>query len=318
MMQGFISGHARGFGHRRLIGLDIGSHALKLVQLAWRGDTATLEAAATAPLPPGAVAQRQIADVERVGHAIAALVARAAPRTRQAATAIADARIMTRRLRLPAAMPMDERRARLHTAAQQLLPDEADDMSLDHLPLGSAQDALDELLLVACRRQQVDSLAAALAIGGLEPVAVDIESHALRRACRFLDHQLPGDAQPTLLVDIGAAGLRAGVLHGGDMPSLHEQAFDAGGGQHAATLAPTLAGALERIIQLDAARDTAPRPEQLLLSGGGAGLPGLAAALAARLQMPVRVAAPRLTDAGPAVDASQLIALGLASRSAGR
>lgn len=291
---------------RRLLGLDVGSRTLKLVQLAWRGDDAEVEACASTPLPATAVTQRQIADVEAVGEAIARLVADSRPRTRRAAAAIADARIIRRQLLLDAALPAAEIDAALQAEAAALLPDEADDLAVDYLPLGDNGHGQRHWLLAACRRQQVDSLAAALAIGGLQPWAVDIESHALLRACRFLPPSpLLADS---LLVDLGAGSLRALPLAGADLALPLEQAIGDGS-------AAAIAEALRRILQQTTAQGRS-LPARLLLAGGGALQAGLAEALADRLQCPVITAQPRLP--GMRLDAGQLMALGLASHPAGR
>jgi len=93
-----------GSGSRELIGLDISSSAVKLLELGKRGDRYSVEAFAVEPLPPSAVTDRQITDPRAVGEVIQKALKSAGTRNRQAAVAVAGSSVITKVIGMPAAL----------------------------------------------------------------------------------------------------------------------------------------------------------------------------------------------------------------------
>ena len=82
-----------------LLGLDVSSSAVKLIELSRSGGRMRVESYAVEPLPVGAVVENSIADTELVGGAIKRVVAKAKTKTKNAAMAVAGATVITKVLR---------------------------------------------------------------------------------------------------------------------------------------------------------------------------------------------------------------------------
>ena len=79
-----------------LIGVDISSTAVKLLQLGQAGGKYRVEHYAVEPLPPNAVVEKNIVEVEAVGEAIKRALSRSGSRVKQAAAAVAGSAVITR------------------------------------------------------------------------------------------------------------------------------------------------------------------------------------------------------------------------------
>ena len=218
-----------GKGSKGLIGLDISSSAVKLLELSRKGTRYHVEAYAVEPLPPGAVADKQIADPKPVGETIARAISRAGTRTREAAVAVAGASVITKIVEMPSMLSGDDMEEQIKAEADQYIPYPIDEVSLDFEVLGASAkntDAVD-VVLAACRKEQVERLCAAVDIAGLKPRIVDVEAYALENACQFLAHQMPdgGRGRTVAVVDMGATTTSVLILH--DLKTIYtrDQAF---------------------------------------------------------------------------------------------
>ena len=93
-----------GKSSRELIGLDISSSAVKLLELSRRGDRYTVESFAVEPLPPNCVNDRQITDPRVVGEVILKALGRAGTKNRQCAVAVAGSSVITKVITMPASL----------------------------------------------------------------------------------------------------------------------------------------------------------------------------------------------------------------------
>ena len=91
-----------------LIGVDISSTAVKLLQLARNGDRYRVEHYAVEPLPPNAVLEKNLVEVEAVGEAIRRAVARSGTKVKNAAAAVSGSSVITKVIGMPAALDEDE------------------------------------------------------------------------------------------------------------------------------------------------------------------------------------------------------------------
>lgn len=218
-----------GGGPQALVGLDISSSAVKLLELSRRGERCHVEAYATEPLPPGAVADKQIGDPAVVGEAIARAAGRAGTRTRHAAVAVAGSAVITKVISMPGTLSEADMEEQIKVEADQYIPYPIEEVNLDFQVVGASerqQDAVD-VLLAACRKEQVESRLAALEIAGFKAQVVDVEVYALENACQFLRHQMPdeGRDKTVAVVDMGASLTTVLVLHDLKTVYTREQAF---------------------------------------------------------------------------------------------
>jgi type IV pilus assembly protein PilM len=218
-----------GGGNNALIGLDISSSAVKLLELSRRGQKYHVEAFAAEPLPPNAIVDKQVADPQAVGEAIARAVARAGTKTKLAAVAVAGSSVITKIISVPTGLKDADLEAQIRDEADQYIPYPIDEVNLDFQVLGPSQKNPDyvDVLLAACRGEQVEGLSAALQVAGLTPKIVDIEAYALENACTFLQHQMAeqGQGRTVAVVDMGSTTMSLLVLHDLHTVYTRDQAF---------------------------------------------------------------------------------------------
>ncbi len=200
-----------------LIGLDISSSAVKLLELSEQNDQFQVESYAVEPLPQGAVVEKTITDVESVGEAIRRAVRRAGTKSKQAAVAVGGSAVITKTITMPAGLSEEDIEAQIQLEADQYIPFPLEEVALDFEVLGPREDnpELVEVLIAACRQETVDSRVGAVELGGLTPAVVDVEAFAMENAFGLLAAQLPPDAvdRAVAVVDVGATITTLHVIH---------------------------------------------------------------------------------------------------------
>lgn len=212
-----------------LLGLDISSTSVKLLELSRSGDRYRVESYGVEPLPPNAVVEKVISDVEGVGEAIGRLVARARPATKQAAVAVAGSSVITKVIEMEAGLSEDDMDQQIRIEADQYIPYPLDEVSLDfevQNPVPGNPERV-EVLIAASRTENVDLRKDALQIGGLVGRVVDVEAYAMERAYGLIQPQIEGDEanQTVAIVDVGATMTTLNVLRAGKIIYTREQLF---------------------------------------------------------------------------------------------
>ncbi len=211
-----------------LLGIDISSTSVKLLELSRSGSRYRVEAYAVEPLPPNAVVEKNIAELEGVGEALARVLAKAKTGARSVAVAVAGSAVITKTIEMEAGLSDDELENQLKIEADQYIPYPLEEVAIDFEVQGSARTRERvEVLLAACRKENVEVREAALALAGLTAKVVDVEAYALERAYGLLDAQLGGshDELTVAIVDIGATMTTLSVLHNGRTIYTREQLF---------------------------------------------------------------------------------------------
>lgn len=211
-----------------LIGVDISSTAVKLLQLVYVGGRYRVEHYAVEPLPPNAVVEKNIVEVEAVGEAIKRALVRSGSKTRAAAAAVAGSAVITKVIPMQADLTEEDLEGQIQGEANQYIPYPLEEVSLDFEVLGPVKDNPDmvNVLLAASRTENVDVRVAALDIGGLEAHVVDVEAFAMENAYKLIADQLsvPKDAT-VAVVDIGATMTTLIVLKNQRTIYTREQVF---------------------------------------------------------------------------------------------
>jgi type IV pilus assembly protein PilM len=317
----------RSGGSKALVGLDISSSAVKLLELGRRGEQYSVEAYSVEPLPANVVVDKQVTDPKVVGEAIARAVNRAGTRTKNAAVAVAGSSVITKVINLQSMLGEIEMEAQIKAEADQYIPYSVDEVNLDFQVIGpSAKDPTSlDVLLAACRKEQIESRIAALEVAGLTAKIVDIEAYALENACTFLRHQMPngGQGKTVAVVDMGATTTSVLILH--DLLPIYtrDQAFggkqlsedvmrhfgmsfeEASKAKKSDTLPESyqneilprfiddMAQQIDRSFQFFFASSTQYSSiDQVILAGGCAHIPAMEAAVQERLKTPCVVARP--------------------------
>jgi len=215
------------------VGLDISSSAVKLLELSKSGSRYRVESYAVEPLPPNSVVEKNITDVEAVGEAIRRAVKRSGTRTRHAAVAIAGSSVITKIIPMPAGMSEDEMENQIEFEADQYVPYPLEEVNLDFEVLGPSEKNPDtvDVLLAACRSENVDMRNAACETGGIETQVMDVESFASENAFVFLTDHLSehGAGKTVAVIDVGATMTTLNVMH--DMKSIYTRDTVFGGKQ---------------------------------------------------------------------------------------
>ena len=199
---GLLSGKAP-----QLVGVDISSTAVKLLQLSQSGGKYRVEHYAVEPLPPNAVVEKNIVEVEAVGEAIRRALNRSGAKTKFASAAVAGSAVITKVIPMPADLSEDDLEGQIQVEANQYIPYPLEEVSLDFEVVGPVRDnpEMMNVLLAASRTENVDLRVAALDLGGLTARVVDVEAFAMENAFKLVADQLavPKDAV-VAVVDIGA------------------------------------------------------------------------------------------------------------------
>ena len=323
-----------------LIGVDISSTAVKLLQLSRSGDRYRVEHYAVEPLPPNAVVEKNLADVEAVGEAIRRAVARAGTRAKQAAAAVSGSSVITKVIPMPADLDEDEMESQIELEAVNYIPYPIEEVNLDFEVLGPmpGNNETVQVLLAASRSEHVEVRASALELGGLEAKVIDVEAFAIENAFALLAGGLnvPRDAL-VALVDVGATMTTLSVLRGGRSVYTRENVF--GGKQlsdevmhryslsyEEAALArrdgslpesyeievlepfkEAMVQQVSRLLQFFYAGSEFNRVDHVVLAGGCATIKGIAPMVEAQLGIPTTVANPLAQmTLGPRVQAQAL------------
>ena len=218
-----------GGGSKQLIGLDISSSSVKVLELSKKGERYQVEAYATEPLPPNAVAEKNIADPTLVGEAIAKAVKKSGTSTKQAAVAVAGPAVFSKLIEVPATLKGRELEEHIQTEAQSHVPYPLEEVNYDFQVIGPQEKnpEMADVLLAACRKEVIEQRAAALELAGLKPKVVDIELYAMENACQLLRHQMPdeGIGKTIAVVDMGATNTAVTILHSLATVYTRDQAF---------------------------------------------------------------------------------------------
>ena len=220
--------------HPPMIGLDISSSSVKLVEL---GQTPAgefiLERFASEPFEKGWITDGQIEKFDEVADAVKRVVAKSGTRTKQVVMAMPQSAVITKKIILPAGLREEEMELQVESEANQYIPFSLDEVSLDFCVVGpSATSAGDvEVLIAASRKDRVQDRQGLAEAAGLKPAVLDIESHASRMAMGRIVSALPNEGRDALvaLFEIGADTTSLKVLRDDDMLYDRDQAF--GGSQ---------------------------------------------------------------------------------------
>ena len=314
-----------------MVGLDIGTSAVRAAELTLGRGGPTLQRFGQVGLPPGAVRDGEVVEVEQVTAAIRELWSQAKFGSKRVILGVANQKVVVRQLDL-AWLPGDELRDSLAFQVQDQIPMPVEHAILDYHPLeewtSDSGARMLRVLLVAAARDMVASSLQAVTAAGLHPSVVDLTSFAVLRTAAHAESGLRAvDAEA--VVDIGASVTNI-VVHRGGVPRF-VRILLMGGQDITSAVSERLgvpteqAEAVKQRIGLEAGRHADPadpasraieasggsfvdevrgsldyyltqpgavRLDRVVLSGGGSCLEGLAARLSEATRLPVELARP--------------------------
>jgi type IV pilus assembly protein PilM len=212
-----------------LLGIDISSTSVKLLELSRTGGRYRVESYAVEPLPPNSVVEKNITDAELVGEAIRRAVAKSGTKTKTAACAVAGSAVITKIITMPTELSEDEMESQIQIEADQYIPYPLEEISLDFQVLQASEHEPDkvDVMLAASRSDNVDIRVAALGVGGLTAKVVDVEAFALENAMQLLveSNELIADSHVVAIMDVGATTSTLSVLEDSKIIYTREQSF---------------------------------------------------------------------------------------------
>jgi type IV pilus assembly protein PilM len=327
--------------------------------LSQSGKTYRAESYAAEPTPPNSINEKTIVDAPAVGEAIRRAVKRAGTSSKDVAIAIGGDAAITKIIQMPRRFTARELEGQVEIQADQYIPFPMEEVSFDFQVLGpsSTDPEMLDILLVATRTENVDQRKAAVEAAGLTARVVDVEPFALENACHLLVHQMPdgGMQHQIAIVDFGASNTTFSVLQ--DMRVVYTRDFSFGGQQLTEEIMRTYGLSLEdagrakkegglpgnyqpevldpfmddmtqqvsRSLQFFLASGGGrEQPDQILVCGGCANIPGVADVISSKVGIPTEIGDPlgqmkissRAKSQGIRKDSTALLtACGLALRS---
>jgi len=214
-----------------LLGLDISSTSVKLLELSKSGGSYKVESMAIEPLPDDAVAEKIIQDPEAVGECIQKAVKKSGSKAKYAAVAVAGSAVITKIITMPVALIDNdsELESQIEMEADQYIPYPLDEINLDFEVIGPSEDNPEtiDVLLAASRSENIEARTEALEIANLKPKIVDVEAYAIENSSSLIAKQIEENEDNSIIavVDIGATMTSLNVMEDGNLIYTREQTF---------------------------------------------------------------------------------------------
>jgi len=211
-----------------VLGLDISSTSVKLLELSRHGDSYRVECYAVKALPPNAVVEKNITDIEAVAEVVQYLAKQVKSKVKDAAVAVAGSAVITKVIEMPSGLSDDAMETQIALEADQYIPYPLEEVAIDFEVQGVSErnPEMMDVLLAACRRENVDLRADVLTAAELLPRVVDVEAYTMERAFSLIIEQLEEqDDQVVAVIDIGATMTTLSVLSNGRTIYTREQLF---------------------------------------------------------------------------------------------
>jgi type IV pilus assembly protein PilM len=309
---------------KSLVGLDIGSHSVKIVELRYHKNGYELKNFGLAQLPPEAIVDGVVMDSAVVVEAVRNLVSNLKLKNTNVATSVSGHSLITKKIQLPS-MTEGELEEQIQWEAEQYIPFEIEEVNLDFQILGPLPDEEGqmEVLLVAVKKDIINDYTAVIAEVGLSVQVVDVDGFALENAFEiaypeYLD-------KTVVLIDVGAGIMNINVLKNGvstftrditiggsnfteeiqkELGVGYEEAeiLKLGGVSERATPADVaevlrlttenLVLEIQRSLDFFSATSAEEEVHGVFLAGGSCRVPGLVAAVEERLGVPTEIMNP--------------------------
>jgi len=198
---------------KAIIGLDIGSSAIKVVHLNESKSGITLKSLGIANLPPDAIVEGEIQEKAVIVDTINKLLKAQKNNVKRVCTSISGYSVIIKKINLPTTT-REELSGTIEVEAEQYIPFDISEVNIDFEILGQSEVSEDQMdvVLVAAKKDIIDSYIDLLVESGLIPTIVDVDNFALENCFSANYPDLEGTVA---LLDIGANKLNINVIKGG-------------------------------------------------------------------------------------------------------
>jgi len=210
---------------KTLLGIDISSTAVKLVELRKKSKAYKIESYAVVPLPEGASNEGILLDAELVSKAIKHVLKKSRTRLKHCALAVPSSMVISKKISVPNDLDAEDLDTLVRLEAESYIPYPLEDTYLDYTILDTNTDSNHlDILLVATRAENVELRVAAAEMAGLQVQLVDVEAHILEKVMTELiedtqRHEL------IAIVDYGAVTTSISVFKQGCLIFSQEEVF---------------------------------------------------------------------------------------------
>jgi len=220
-----------------LLGIDISSTSVKLVELSQTDAGYRVESLAVEPLPANAVSEKNIQDVEAVGDTLSKALKKSGTKCKLAALAVPGSSVITKVITMPASLSESEMETQIELEADQYIPYPLEEINLDFQVLGETKSNPEtvDVLLAASRSENVEMRTAIAEIAGLNTKIIDVEAYTIEKATGLLNpsaqsssEEPPDEEAPPFVVavlDVGATMTSLNVIENNELIYTREQAF---------------------------------------------------------------------------------------------
>lgn len=219
------------FGRKKspLLGIDISSSVVKVLELSQKNGKYCVESYAVEPLPLNAVIEGRIENNDEVAGAIRRAVKRSGTKAKEAAVAVSANSAITKIVSFSSTLSEREMEEQIMLEADSYIPYPLEEVRLDFEVLGTSAADIDavDVLLAASRTENVDVRIEVLEKSGLKPKLVDLEAYTVENAFGLIAQQMPNHGQglTVAVVDVGATITTLHVLVDGKIVFTREQTF---------------------------------------------------------------------------------------------
>ena len=199
---------------KSLVGLDIGSSAVKAVELKPAGRAYKVATYGSEPLPPDSIVDGAIIDGAAVADAIRRLFDAKSIRTKDVVASLSGNAVIVKKITLPV-MTEAELAESIYWEAEQYIPFDIQDVNLDYQVLDGADPAAKgtmDVLLVAAKKEKIADYTGVIAQAGRTAVVVDVDAFALQNAYEANYGIQPGAV--VVLLNAGASATNINILSG--------------------------------------------------------------------------------------------------------
>ncbi len=315
------------FGRSKaLVGLDIGSSAVKAIELKAAGRNFRVVAYGTHPIAPDSIVDGAIIDGASVADAIRRAFENGHIKTNEVAASLSGNAVIVKKISLPV-MTEAELADSIQWEAEQYVPFDIQDVNLDYQILDAGGDGRGtmDVLLVAAKKEKIADYTGVISQAGRTPIVVDVDAFAMQNAFEANYDIEPG--RVTALMNVGASAININIVMG--TTSLFTRDISIGGnayteaiqrelnlpfdaaeqvkrgspmnGSSIEEVAPVLQAVTENVLletqktfDFFKATASADRIDRVLICGGGSRLPGFPEAVGERFAAPVEPFSPFL------------------------
>jgi len=212
----------------RILGIDISTAAVKLLELRKSADGYKVESYGVRPIPEGVFVNNDPENMEIIAETIREVLKQADTKLRSASIAIAESDVFRKVISMPSGLSDSEMEEQIIIEADQYIPYPLDEVRFDFEVLDTdGAKGISNVLLVASRTENVEERVAILELAGITTKVVDLETFVMTDALDLLVDQLPSSdtRQTVAIIDIGASIISLNVIKEGRSLYARDQTF---------------------------------------------------------------------------------------------